>query len=57
MTIDQLGQASKVNVTRITQQCVEGAGGAVAARVEAIKKQQIAERLSDFDREKLQERL
>ncbi len=58
VTIDQLGQASKVNVTKDNTTIVEGAGdkGAVATRVETIK-QQIAETTSDFDREKLQERL
>ena len=58
VTIDQLGQASKVNVTKDNTTIVEGAGdkGAVAARVETIK-QQISETTSDFDREKLQERL
>ncbi|MCT3114589.1 chaperonin GroEL [Leuconostoc lactis] len=58
VTIDQLGQASKVNITKDNTTIVEGAGdkAAVAARVETIK-QQIAETTSDFDREKLQERL
>ena len=58
VTIDQLGQASKVNVTKENTTIVEGGGdkAAVATRVETIK-QQIAETTSDFDREKLQERL
>ncbi|WP_349532700.1 chaperonin GroEL [Leuconostoc citreum] len=58
VTIDQLGQASKVNVTKDNTTIVEGGGdkAAVATRVETIK-QQIAETISDFDREKLQERL
>lgn len=58
VAIDQLGQASKVNVTKDNTTIVEGAGDkeAVATRVETIK-QQIAETTSDFDREKLQERL
>lgn len=58
VTIDQLGQASKVNVTKDNTTIVEGSGdkAAVATRVETIK-QQIAETTSDFDREKLQERL
>ena len=58
VTIDQLGQASKVNVTKDNTTIVEGGGdkAAVATRVETIK-QQIAETTSDFDREKLQERL
>ncbi|ADG41011.1 MULTISPECIES: chaperonin GroEL [Leuconostoc] len=58
VTIDQLGQASKINVTKDNTTIVEGSGDkdAVATRVATIK-QQIAETTSDFDREKLQERL
>ena len=58
VTIDQLGQASKVNVSKDNTTIVEGSGdkNAVATRVDVIK-QQIAETTSDFDREKLQERL
>jgi len=58
VTIDQLGQASKVNVSKDHTTIVEGSGdkNAVATRVDIIK-QQIAETTSDFDREKLQERL
>jgi chaperonin GroEL len=58
VTIDQLGQASKINITKDNTKIVEGSGdkGAVASRVDTIK-QQIAETTSDFDREKLQERL
>jgi len=58
VTIDQLGQASKVNVSKDNTTIVEGSGdkNAVATRVDIIK-QQIAETTSDFDREKLQERL
>ncbi|MGX7051231.1 chaperonin GroEL [Leuconostoc palmae] len=58
VTIDQLGQASKVNITKDDTTIVEGSGDkdAVASRVETIK-QQISETTSDFDREKLQERL
>ncbi|EOR85499.1 chaperonin GroEL [Latilactobacillus sakei] len=57
-TIDQLGTAGKVTVTKDDTTIVEGAGSksAIAERVENIKKQ-IAETISDFDREKLQERL
>ncbi|MFB5175213.1 chaperonin GroEL [Latilactobacillus sakei] len=57
-TIDQLGTAGKVTVTKDDTTIVEGAGSksAIAERVENIKKQ-IAEITSDFDREKLQERL
>lgn len=58
VTIDQLGQASKINITKDNTTIVEGSGdkGAVSSRVDTIK-QQIAETTSDFDREKLQERL
>lgn len=58
VTIDQLGQASKINITKDNTTIVEGSGdkGAVVSRVDTIK-QQIAETTSDFDREKLQERL
>ena len=57
-TIDQLGTAGKVTVTKDNTTIVEGAGSkdTIAERVENIKKQ-IAETTSDFDREKLQERL
>ena len=56
--IDQLGKAGKVTVTKDSTTIVEGAGSkeAIAERVDQIKKQ-IAETTSDFDREKLQERL
>ncbi|GAB5055362.1 chaperonin GroEL [Pediococcus parvulus] len=57
-TIDQLGQANKVTVTKDDTTIVEGAGDKdqIAERV-AIIKQQISETTSDFDKEKLQERL
>lgn len=57
-TIDQLGQAGKVNVTKDATMIVEGAGSkdAIAARVEEIKGQ-IETTTSDFDRDKLKERL
>ena len=57
-TLDQLGSASKVTVTKDKTTIVEGAGDktAIAERVKTIKKQ-ISETTSDFDREKLQERL
>ena len=56
--IDQLGSAGKVTVTKDSTTIVEGAGSkeAIAERVDQIKKQ-IADTTSDFDREKLQERL
>ncbi|WP_125770341.1 chaperonin GroEL [Companilactobacillus furfuricola] len=57
-TMDQLGSAGKVTVTKDNTTIVEGAGSkdAINERVENIKKQ-IAETTSDFDKEKLQERL
>ena len=56
--IDQLGKAGKVTVTKDSTTIVEGAGSkeAIAERVDQIKKQ-IADTTSDFDCEKLQERL
>lgn len=57
-TIDQLGRASKVVVSKENTTIVEGAGepDKIQARVNQIR-QQIEETTSDFDREKLQERL
>ncbi|RRK11807.1 chaperonin GroEL [Lactiplantibacillus garii] len=57
-TIDQLGQANKVTVTKDNTTIVEGAGSkdAIKERVEFIRNQ-ISETTSDFDKEKLQERL
>ncbi|ANZ58472.1 chaperonin GroL [Fructilactobacillus lindneri] len=57
-TVDQLGQANKVNVTKDTTTIVEGKGNqdAIAKRVAEIKTQ-IAAATSDFDKDKLQERL
>ncbi|KDN58938.1 chaperonin GroEL [Exiguobacterium sp. AB2] len=57
-SLQQLGRASKVVVTKDTTTIVEGAGdeAAIKARVQTIRNQ-IEETSSDFDREKLQERL
>ncbi|WP_137596945.1 chaperonin GroEL [Paucilactobacillus kaifaensis] len=57
-TVDQLGQANKVTVTKENTTIVEGAGAKeqINERVDLIKGQ-IAETTSDFDKEKLQERL
>lgn len=57
-TIDQLGQAQKVNVTKDNTTIVEGSGSKdqISARVDEIKGQ-IADTTSDFDRDKLKERL
>ncbi|HBL2958879.1 TPA: chaperonin GroEL [Enterococcus faecium] len=58
VTIENLGNASKVVVDKDSTTIVEGSGEkeAIEARVQLIKNQ-IAETTSDFDREKLQERL
>ncbi|POH10425.1 chaperonin GroL [Fructilactobacillus sanfranciscensis] len=57
-TLEQLGQANKVNVTKDKTTIVEGKGSkeAIAKRVNEIKTQ-LAATTSQFDREKLQERL
>lgn len=57
-TIDQLGRAGKVVVTKENTTIVEGAGESskIAARVNQIRAQ-LEETTSEFDREKLQERL
>ncbi|WP_017549555.1 chaperonin GroEL [Salinicoccus carnicancri] len=57
-TIDMLGTASKVNVTKDDTTIVEGAGEKdnIEARVGQIRAQ-IEETTSSFDKEKLQERL
>ncbi|GAB9261204.1 chaperonin GroEL [Ligilactobacillus animalis] len=56
--LDQLGTAGRVTVTKENTTIVEGAGdkAQIAERVEQLKKQ-IAETTSEFDKEKLQERL
>ncbi|ATH94504.1 molecular chaperone GroEL [Bacillus glycinifermentans] len=56
--IGQLGRASKVVVTKENTTIVEGAGDAeqIAARVNQIRAQ-VEETTSEFDKEKLQERL
>jgi chaperonin GroEL len=58
VTPDQLGRAKRVRVTKEETTIVDGAGkqDAIKGRIEMIKKQ-IEETDSDFDREKLQERL
>ena len=57
-TVDMLGKASKVRIKKEETIIVGGAGNpdAITARITQIKKQ-IEETTSDFDREKLQERL
>jgi chaperonin GroEL len=57
-TLDQLGRARKVTVDKENTTIVEGAGDAakIKNRIASIKSQ-IEETTSDYDREKLQERL
>ena len=57
-SIDQLGRASKIVVTKENTTIVEGAGETeqIAARVNQIRAQ-LEETTSEFDKEKLQERL
>ena len=56
--IDQLGMAKRVVITKDTTVIIEGAGNShdISARVSQIRKQ-IEDTTSDYDREKLQERL
>jgi chaperonin GroEL len=58
VTVDQLGKAKRVKVTKEETTIVDGAGkpADIKGRIEMIKKQ-VEETDSDFDREKLQERL
>ncbi len=58
VTIDMLGSAKKINITKDETTIVDGAGekAEIQARVSQIR-QQIEETTSDYDREKLQERV
>ena len=58
VTLEDLGRARQVRSSKEETTIVDGAGdkAQITARVEQLKKQ-IAETTSDFDREKLQERL
>ncbi|HHY06384.1 MAG TPA: chaperonin GroEL [Clostridia bacterium] len=57
-TIDMLGQAAKVKITKEETTIVEGRGNkqAIEGRIAQIRKQ-LEDTTSEFDREKLQERL
>ncbi|WHN65382.1 chaperonin GroEL [Cysteiniphilum sp. QT6929] len=57
-TVEHLGTASRVQITKDDTTVIDGAGqkGNIEARVSQIKKQ-VEESTSDYDREKLQERL
>jgi chaperonin GroEL len=58
ITIDDLGQAAKITIDKDNTTIVDGAGegAAIEGRVKTIRSQ-IDETSSDYDREKLQERL
>ena len=58
VTIDMLGTAKRVDITKETTTIVDGSGvkDDITGRVEQIKAQ-VEETTSDYDREKLQERL
>ena len=58
VTVDMLGQAKKISITKDETTIVDGGGekAEIEARVAQIR-QQIEETTSDYDREKLQERL
>jgi chaperonin GroEL len=58
MTLEDLGQAKKVTIDKDTTTIIEGAGAsaAIEGRVKQLRAQ-IEDTTSDYDREKLQERL
>ncbi|MCB1494787.1 MAG: chaperonin GroEL, partial [Bauldia sp.] len=58
VTLDMLGKAKRVNISKENTTIVDGSGKKkeIEARINQIK-QQIEETTSDYDREKLQERL
>jgi chaperonin GroEL len=58
VTLEDLGQAKKIQISKENTTVIDGAGSAseITARVEQIRGQ-IAESSSDYDKEKLQERV
>jgi len=58
VTMDMLGSAKKITITKDTTTVIDGAGdtAAIASRVSQIRAQ-IEDTTSDYDKEKLQERL
>ena len=58
VTLEDLGQAKKINISKENTTIINGAGKAIdiTARVEQIRSQ-IADSSSDYDKEKLQERV
>ena len=57
-TLEDLGTAKKVNISKENTTIIDGAGGAdqIKGRVDQIRAQ-IEEATSDYDKEKLQERM
>lgn len=58
VTLDMLGQAKRITIDKDTTTIVDGAGdtGAIKGRVESLRSQ-VENSASDYDRDKLQERL
>jgi len=58
VTLDDLGQAKKITISKENTTVIDGAGSAsdITARVEMVRAQ-IADSSSDYDKEKLQERV
>jgi len=58
VTLEDLGQAKKINISKENTTIIDGAGNATAitARVDQVRAQ-IADSSSDYDKEKLQERV
>ncbi|OBT16413.1 chaperonin GroL [Vibrio sp. UCD-FRSSP16_10] len=58
VTLEDLGQAKRISITKETSTIIDGAGDEVAinARVSQIR-QQVEDATSDYDKEKLQERV
>jgi len=58
VTLDMLGQAKRITIDKDTTTIVDGAGdaNAIKGRVDALRSQ-VENTVSDYDREKLQERL
>ena len=58
VTLEDLGQAKKITISKENSTIIDGAGSAseITARVEQIRSQ-IADSSSDYDKEKLQERV
>jgi chaperonin GroEL len=57
VTLDMLGTAKKVSITKEETTIVDGAGKKKTSKAASPRSRQIEETTSDYDREKLQERL